>query len=128
MSKIDITAVCAQCGYGFNDPSIHEPCPMCGSTTRNVSVTTSDTVELHEGLALEANRPGWKGFIRRYISRTKLSLTGKKAKEVLDINRSSLEKTTKYHRVEEFDKGEWRTVHEHQEEHEAKRRPPSNEQ
>lgn len=83
-----------------------------------------EELKLREGFVLEANRPGWKGFVRRIVNRTKLSRQGKEAREILDIDRSSLQKTKKYHHVEELMSGQWKTVHDHRDEFDAKRRPP----
>ena len=79
---------------------------------------------MRESLVLEANRSGWRRFVRRLVNRTKFSRQGKEAREILDIDRSDPQKTKKYHRVEELEDGQWKTIHEHQEEFGAKRRPP----
>jgi len=80
-------------------------------------------MKLREGLVFQANHPGWKGFVRRIANRTKLSRQGKEARETLEIDRSDLRKTKKTHRVEELINGQWKTVHDHQDEFDAKRRP-----
>lgn len=124
MSETNIRAVCAECGYEFTDLSSHEPCPQCGGTRRHAYITMREELKLCEGSVLEANRPGWKGFVRRIVNRTKLSRQGKEAREILDIDRSGLQKTKKHHHVEELMNGQWKTVHDHREEFDAKRRPP----
>jgi len=125
MGETNIRAVCAECGYEFTDLSSREPCPQCGGTRRHAYVTMRETVKLRESTVLEANQPGWKGFVRRIVDRTKLSRQGKEAREILDIDRSDLQKTKKYHHVEELVNGQWKTVHDTQEEFDARRRPPS---
>lgn len=124
MAETDIRALCAECGYEFTNPSKREACPQCGGTRRHAYVTTRGTLKLRASTALEVNRPGWKGFVRRIVDRAKLSRQGKEAREILDVDRSDLQKTKKYHHVEELVNGQWKTVHDHQEEFEAKRRPP----
>ena len=123
MGETNIRAVCAECGYEFKDLSSHEPCPQCRGIHRHIYITTRDTLKLRESTVFQANRPGWKRFVRRIVNRTKLSRQGKEARETLDIDRSDLQKTKKYHHVEELTNDQWRTVHDHQEEFEAKRRP-----
>jgi hypothetical protein len=59
------------------------------------------------------------------VNRTKFSRQGEEAREILDIDRTDLRKTKKYHRVEELRDGQWETVHEHEEEFNARRRPPA---
>jgi predicted nucleic acid-binding Zn-ribbon protein len=124
MGETDNRAVCAECGYEFSDPSNQEACPQCGGTRRQIYLTMRETLELRESTVFQANRPGWKRFVRRIVNRTKLSRQGKKAREILDIDRSDLQKTKKYHHVEELINGQWETVHNEQEEFDAKRRPP----
>lgn len=124
MGEADIRAVCAECGYEFTDSSSRGLCPQCGGTRRHAYITTRETLKLRESTVLEANRPGWKRFVRRIVDRTKLSRQGKEAHEILDIDRSDLQKTTKYHHVEELTNGQWKSVHNHREEFDAKRRPP----
>ena len=65
--------------------------------------------------------------MRRIVDRAKLSRQGKEAREILDIDRSDLQKTKKYHHVEELVNAQWKTVHDHREEFDAKRRPPQQE-
>ncbi len=124
MGETDNRAVCAECGYEFADSSNLGPCPQCGGTRRQVYLTMREGLKLREGFVLEASWPGWKRFVRRIMNRTKLSRQGREAHEILDIDRSGLQKTTKYHHVEELINGQWKTVHEHREEFDAKRRPP----
>lgn len=76
----------------------------------------------HRELVVE--QPGWKGFLRRIITRTKLSRRGRQAREVLEIDRSDAQKTVKRHHVEELEDDEWKVVHHEEEEYPAKRRPP----
>jgi len=80
-------------------------------------------LKLREGLVLETRWPGWTRFIRRIIDRAKVSRQGREAHEVLEIDRTDPHKTTKYHRVDELVDGQWKTVHDHREEVDAKRRP-----
>lgn len=127
MGETDIRAVCADCEYEFTDFSGHVPCPQCGGTRRHAYITVQEKLKLREGLVLEANRPGWKRFVRRVVDRTKLSRHGKEAREILDIDRSDLYKTKKRHHVEELTDGQWKTVHDHREEFDAKRRPSKHE-
>ena len=124
MGETDVRAVCAECGYEFTNPSNHETCPQCGGTRRHAYITMRETLKLRGGIVLQANRRGWKRFVHRIADRTKLSRQGKEAREILDIDRSDLQKTTKRHHVEEFRDGQWKTVHDHREEFDAKRRPP----
>lgn len=119
-----IRPTCADCGREFADPSVREPCPNCGSERRKIFVSLlGEQPAPHKELVVE--RHGWRGFLRRIITRTKLSRLGTEAREVLDIDRSDMQKTVKRHRVEELEDGEWRVVHQHEEEYPAKRRPPS---
>ncbi len=49
------TVTCSECGEQF-DASVDEdlnkrsPCPSCGSTTRNISVSVSDVIALTTGM------------------------------------------------------------------------------
>jgi hypothetical protein len=78
---------------------------------------------VQEGLSLEQRRPGWPGLVRSLVSRYKRSRSGREAREVLDIDRSDMQKTVKRHHVEEFQDGEWNVVHDEHVESQAKRRP-----
>jgi len=123
VGETDNRVICAECGYQFADSSGHEACPQCGGTRRHIYLIMRERLKLREGFVLETNRPGWKRFVRRIVDRSKLSRQGREAHEILDIDRSGLQKTTKYHHVEELINGQWKTVHEHREEFDAKRRP-----
>jgi len=125
VSEMSSKRACMGCGYEFGDFSDCEPCPLCGGVRRRVSVIKMmrERIELSEGSVFEAKRPGWKRFLRKVVDRAKRSRQGKKAREILDIDRTNPQKTTKYHHVEELTDGEWVTVHDHREEFDAKRRP-----
>jgi len=118
-----IQAICDECRYEFADPSIREPCPRCGVTRRKVFVTLQGEITMRGGLTAKQLRPGWPGFLRKLIARRKLSREGKEVHEVQEYDRSDMQKTVKHHRVEELQDGEWKLVHEHEEEYRAKRRP-----
>jgi hypothetical protein len=81
------------------------------------------SVEMHASLEGIHRRPGYRGFVANFITRTKRSALGRLAREWLSIDRSAPDKTVKYHRVDEQqDDGTWQTVHEHTVESTAKRR------
>lgn len=53
------TAVeCGSCGHSFAEPKVvmqapRHPCPDCGATARTVHLHASDTVSVHESVALK---------------------------------------------------------------------------
>jgi len=118
-----VRAVCAECEHEFRDPSVRQPCPQCGATRRNIFLGLQEQMTVQEGLSLKQRRPGWPGLVRRLVRRYKQSRSGREAREVLDIDRSDIQKTVKRHHVEEFRDGEWKVVHCHEVESPAKRRP-----
>jgi hypothetical protein len=71
--------------------------------------------------------PGYpRGWITKFVERTKLSAFGKLARESLRLDRSEPDKTVKAHRVEEQrEDGSWEVVHDERIEYPAKRRPES---
>lgn len=123
MSEPEIHITCKQCGCEFTERPKDDTCPKCGGKSFHAQITIREEIELRETTILKADRPGWQGHVRKIKSRDKQSLHGKEARETIDIDRSNLKRTTKYHKVEEFDGEKWETVHEHQEEFKAKRRP-----
>jgi len=86
-------------------------------------VHVQEAVRTRESFTLVQRRQGWKGFLRKLISRDKPSRLGKDAREELEIDRSDMNKTIKRHHVKEFENGEWITVHDETLEYPAKRRP-----
>ena len=44
-----------------------EPCPICGSTIRDVDLTITDTSESHEKIGFQAKMPGFKKTRREAI-------------------------------------------------------------
>ena len=120
----NIRSTCCDCEYEFPDPSIREPCPRCGATRRKVLVSIEETLSLRGGLVAKQSRPGWPRFLRKLISRRKLSRGGREAHEVLDIDRTDPQTTVKRHHVEELVDGTWQVVHDETECRPAQRRPP----
>lgn len=120
-----VQAFCEDRGNEFMNPSAGEPCPECGARRRKVLATLGESLSAGEGLVAEQRLPGWKRFLRKFTSRQKLSRRGKKAREVLDIDRTHPEETVKYHHVEELEDGEWKVIHHHEDHFPARRRPPT---
>lgn len=118
-----VRAVCAECEQGFADPSVRQPCPQCGATRRDIFLGLQEQVSAEEWFSPRQRRPGWPGQVRRLVSRYKRSRSGLEAREVLDIDRSDMQKTVKRHHVEELQNGEWKVVHDEETEFPAKRRP-----
>ena len=116
-------AACSECGSTFVGTEPRAACCKCGSTRRTFQgqVNLVATAELSFGL--RQKQPGTPGWLVTIIDRVKTSLHGRRAKEVLMLDRSTPDKTVKSHRVQEQqDDGSWKTVHEHREEFPAKRR------
>lgn len=118
-----VRAVCAQCGQEFADPSVTQPCPQCGAIRRNIFVGIQEGITIRAGIGLKERRPGRPGLVRSLVIRYKRSRSGREAREVLDIDRSHMQRSVKRHRVEEFQDSEWKAVHQENVESPAKRRP-----
>lgn len=59
----DSQVACESCNQTLDEPAglpaeAREPCPESGSRDRRVNLRVSDTVSVHEQVALEAKRPG----------------------------------------------------------------------
>jgi hypothetical protein len=116
---------CTKCGYDYGDGE-QPPCPTCGSTERTFPKYLTGQVGTMGSLGGVKRRPGYpRGWVIKFVERTKLSGLGKLARESLRIDRSDPNKTVKTHRVEEQqDDGSWQLEHDERKEYPAKRRPP----
>jgi len=88
-------------------------------------VSLKGTMTFGGGIAAKQRRQGWPGFLRRLVSRDKVSKSGRPAREVLDIDRTDPNMTLKRHHVEEFAEDGWKVVHDEKESYPAKHRPPA---
>ena len=122
MEDQEIIISCTECGFVFGQNHKGIDCPCCGSERKHAHIIQRECLELSESNRMRAKSSGMSGYVRDIKNKEKISNSGNKAEEIIDIDRTNPEKTTKYHRVKEEKDGVWQTVHEHTEEYQAKRR------
>lgn len=114
---------CAKCGRYIDPEKASKPCPECESVVRQILAEDAGAVHALEMLKLKA-RASDRTILFEIKLGDKLSAHGRKARELLKIDRRDAEKTTKMHIVEEQrDDGIWKVVHNEHEELPAKCRP-----
>jgi hypothetical protein len=89
------TVACGKCGRSLDDQQSipveqRQPCPDCGSITRQFRVTVEDRIEMHESVTVTSARAGARKWFQRTVSGDSYT-RGHEAwgERVLDINRES---------------------------------------
>jgi len=119
--------LCKQCGAILpeaNTANNRPPCPHCGSTDKVISVVVEDSVQLFE--SVKTKQKDATGFVKiETLEREKFAgESRRKAKELLEIDRSDPQYTKKYHLVKELNEhGEFETKHNEPKVYPAKHRP-----
>jgi hypothetical protein len=118
-----LPAFCSECKRPYQsneDP----PCPACGSSRRTFDQLNTATLRAQASVSGVHTRQGYpRGWVTKFVERTKISRLGKLARESLRFDRSDPDKTVKTHRVEEQQAdGDWKVVHDEEVEYPAKRR------
>lgn len=97
---------CSQCGYEFPPDPVRVPCPQCGSTARDLSVSIHENVKARDGLGFKIKGPNKTGRSKtrvegftRYVPSQKAPLV--KHERLIDRGDDKY-----FERVEDADTGE----------------------
>lgn len=113
--------MCSGCGKDLtylndpNDPHKRAPCPDCGSKIRNHFASVECGIKLTPSISLEAKNP--EGFTKQKekVREDYSEKSGRPVTITKVIDRTNLDITTFYHKVEEYDEHGIlkKVVHEH---------------